>query len=449
MVEATQKLPVADLALKDKDPEIFQMIQNEKRRQYEGIELIASENFTSKAVMEALGSCLTNKYSEGYPGKRYYGGNEYIDQVESLCQKRALEAFGANPEEWGVNVQPLSGSPANFAVYTALMQPGDKLMGLSLAHGGHLTHGHQTDTKKISASSVYFESKPYFVNEETGIIDYDALEKSAEEFKPKMIICGASGYPRDMDYKRFREICDKVGAYLMADIAHTSGLIASKLLSSPFEYADIVTTTTHKSLRGPRSGMIFFRRKYEEAINFAVFPMLQGGPHNTNIAALAVQLKEVASDDFRNYSKQVISNAQALYQALHKHGEKFITDGTDNHLLMWDVRPHDLTGAKVDKVLDKMHITTNKNSLVGDKSAINPGGIRLGTPAMTTRGMKEPEMEIIAQFLLRAIAISKRIQASSGKQLKDFLPALDSDEEIKQIGEEVKAFASKYSIPGI
>lgn len=206
------------------------------------------------------------------------------------------------------------------------------------------------------------------MNEETGIIDYEALEKSAEEFKPNMIVCGASGYPRDMDYKRFREICDKVGAYLMADIAHTSGLIASKLLSSPFEYADIVTSTTHKSLRGPRHGMIFYRKKYEEAINFAVFPQLQGGPHNTNIAALAVQLKEVASEDFKTYSKQVITNSRALCEALKKAGEKFITDGTDNHLMMWDIRPHDLTGSKVEKVLDKMHITTNKNSLVGDKS---------------------------------------------------------------------------------
>ena len=322
-------------------------------------------------------------------------------------------------------------------------------MGLSLAHGGHLTHGHQTDTKKISASSLYFESKPYFVNEETGLIDYEALEKSAIEFQPNMIICGASGYPRDMDYKRFREISDKVGALLMADVAHTSGLIASQLLSSPFEYADIVTTTTHKSLRGPRSGMIFYRKKYEEAINFAVFPMLQGGPHNTQIAALAVQLKEVASQEFKDYSKQVISNCQALFAAMSKQGEKFITNGTDNHLIMWDVRPHDLTGAKVDKVLDAMHITTNKNALVGDKSALNPGGVRLGTPAMTTRGMKEPEMEVIAGFLLRAIAIAKRIQGSVGKQLKDFLPALDADEEIKAVGEEVKVFSSKYSIPGV
>ena len=344
------------------------MIQNEKKRQFEGLELIASENFTSRAVMEALGSCLTNKYSEGYPGKRYYGGNQYIDQIETLCQKRALEAFGANPEEWGVNVQPLSGSPANFAVYTALLGPGGKLMGLSLAHGGHLTHGHQSDTKKISASSLYFESKAYYVNEETGLIDYDALEQSALEFKPNMIVCGASGYPRDMDYKRFREICDKVGALLMADIAHTSGLIASRLLSSPFEYADIVTTTTHKSLRGPRHGMIFYRKKYEEPINFAVFPMLQGGPHNTNIAALATQLKEVNSEEFRTYSKQVIANCKALGEALSKAGEKFITGGTDNHLLMWDIRPHELTGSKVEKVLDKIHITTNKNALVGDKS---------------------------------------------------------------------------------
>lgn len=449
MVETTTKLPVADLSLKDKDPEIYALIQHEKQRQFEGIELIASENFTSKAVLEALGSCLTNKYSEGYPGKRYYGGNEWIDQIESLCQKRALAAFHVNPEEWGVNVQPLSGSPANFEVYTALVGPGGRIMGLSLAHGGHLTHGHQSDTKKISASSLFFESKAYYVNEETGLIDYEALEKAAEEFKPNMIVCGASGYPRDMDYKRFREICDKVGALLMADIAHTSGLIASQLLSSPFEYADIVTSTTHKSLRGPRSGMIFYRRKYEEAINFAVFPQLQGGPHNNNIAALAVQLAEVSSEDFKAYSKQVITNAQALHQAMAAKGERFITNGTDNHLLMWDVRPHDLTGSKVEKVLDKMHLTTNKNSLVGDKSAVNPGGIRLGTPAITTRGMKEPEMEVVAGFLLRGIEISKRIQGKVGKQLKDFLPALDEDAEIKQVAEEVKAFASRFSIPGV
>eukprot|EP00347_Sterkiella_histriomuscorum_P008940 403343157 len=449
MVESTQKLPMPDLSLAETDPEIAQLIEHEKQRQFHGIELIASENFTSKAVMEALGSCLTNKYSEGYPGKRYYGGNEFIDQIESLCQKRALEAFGLDPAVWGVNVQALSGSPANFAVYTALLNPGDRLMGLSLSHGGHLTHGHMTDGKSISASSKYFSSKPYFVNEETGLIDYDGLEAIAEEFRPQMIVCGASGYPRDMDYERFSTIAKKFGAYLMADIAHTSGLIASKCLTSPFQYSDIVTTTTHKSLRGPRAALIFYRKEYEEKINFAVFPALQGGPHNSNIAAIAVQLKEVNTEAFHEYSRKVIKNAQALCEALKAKGEVFITGGTDNHLIMWDVRPHDLTGSKVDKVLDKVHITTNKNSIVGDKSAINPGGVRLGTPAVTTRGYTEEHMEVIADFLLRAVAIAKKIQGQVGKQLKDFLPALETDEEIRALGDEVKAFSSKFSIPGI
>jgi glycine hydroxymethyltransferase len=438
-----------DLSIEEKDPEMAQLIASEKQRQFQCLELIASENFTSKAVMQAMGSCLTNKYSEGYPGKRYYGGNEFIDQVESLCQSRALTAFGLNGEEWGVNVQPLSGSPANFAVYTALMQPGDRIMGLSLAHGGHLTHGHQTENKKISASSVYFESKPYFVEDKTGLIDYDALAASVLEFKPKMLICGASAYPADFDYLRFREIADSVGAYLMADIAHISGLVATGLMKSPFEYCDIVTSTTHKSLRGPRSGVIFHKVKYTEAINFAVFPMLQGGPHNVAIAALAVQLKEVATPEFKIYSQQVIKNAQALAKALMNKGEKLICDGTINHLVMWDLRPHGLTGSKVEKVLDLMHITANKNSVVGDKSAVNPGGIRLGTPALTTRGMLESDMEIIAAFLVKGRDISLRIQEKAGKKLVDFIDMCSTDDEIKQVGDEIKAFASTFSIPGV
>lgn len=399
--------------------------------------------------MQAMGSCLTNKYSEGYPGKRYYGGNEFIDQVETLCQNRALAAFGLNKEEWGVNVQPLSGSPANFAVYTALLKPGDKIMGLSLAHGGHLTHGHQTENRKISASSVYFESKAYFVDEATGLIDYDALAASVLEFKPQMLVLGASAYPADFDYPRFREIADSVGAYLMGDVAHISGLIATGLMKSPFEHCDIVTSTTHKSLRGPRSGVIFHKVKYTEQINFAVFPMLQGGPHNVSIAALAVQLKEVATPEFKVYSEQVVKNAQALAKALMDAGEKLICDGTINHLVMWDLRPHGLTGSKVEKVMDMMHITANKNSVVGDKSAVNPGGIRLGTPALTTRGMVESDMVIIANHLIKSVAIAKRIQEKAGKKLVDFVEHLKDDEEMKTNGDEVKAWASTFSIPGV
>ena len=262
------------------------------------------------------------------------------------------------------------------------------------------------------------------------MIDYEGLEKSALEFEPHLLICGASAYPRDFDYARLRAIADSVHALLMADMAHTAGLIASGLLASPFAYCDVVTTTTHKSLRGPRAAMIFFRRKYEEQINFAVFPQLQGGPHNTNIAGIAVQMKEVASEGFKEYSRQVVANSKAMCECMMKRGEKFITGGTDNHLVMWDVRVHELTGSKVEKVLDKMHITTNKNALVGDKSYVNPGGIRLGTPAITTRGMKEKDMEVIVDFLMKGIEIAKRIQDKVGKQLKDFIPAIEEDQEI-------------------
>lgn len=289
----TRQLPMKDLTLKEHDPELFKLIENEKKRQYRGIELIASENFTYKFVMEALGSCLTNKYSEGYPGARYYGGNEFVDKIEDLARDRALVAYRLKPSEWGVNVQPYSGSPANLAVYTALLQPGERLMGLNLTQGGHLTHGYFTETRKVSATALFWESKQYNVNTTTGYIDYDALEQSALEFKPKIIIAGFSAYTRDLDYKRYRDICDKVGAYLLADMAHISGLVAAQELNDPFEYADVVSTTTHKSLRGPRSGMVFARKAngLNEKIDFAVFPMLQGGPHNHQVAALAAQLK--------------------------------------------------------------------------------------------------------------------------------------------------------------
>ncbi|OMP06355.1 Serine hydroxymethyltransferase [Corchorus capsularis] len=450
-----------DHGLSEADPEVRAIITKEKERQFKSLELIASENFTSRAVMEAVGSCLTNKYSEGLPGKRYYGGNEHIDELETLCQKRALAAFHLDETKWGVNVQPLSGSPANFEVYTAILNPHDRIMGLDLPHGGHLSHGFMTPKRRVSGTSIYFESMPYRLDESTGLVDYDMLEKTATLFRPKLIIAGASAYPRDFDYPRMRKIADSVGAFLMMDMAHISGLVAASVVGDPFEYCDIVTTTTHKSLRGPRGGMIFFRKDpvlgvdLESAINNAVFPGLQGGPHNHTIGGLAVCLKHAQSPEFKTYQNQVVSNCRALASQLVELGYKLVSGGSDNHLVLVDLRPLGIDGARVEKILDMASITLNKNSVPGDKSALVPGGIRIGSPAMTTRRFTEKEFIAVADFIHEGVQITIEAKGlASGTKLQEFLKFVTSPDfplmdKVSNLRNRVEALTTQFPIPGV
>lgn len=443
--------------LMQEDPEVYALIQQEMFRQFSGLELIASENFTSAAVMEANGTALTNKYSEGLPGARYYGGNQVIDQVEELCRQRALKAFHLNPEEWGVNVQPYSGSTANFAAFTAIINPHDRLMGLDLPSGGHLTHGYQTSKKKISSSSIYFESMPYQVDPKTGYIDYDRLEENAMLFRPKLLVCGASAYPREWDYARMRKIADQHGARLLCDMAHISGLVAGREADSPFEFCDIVTTTTHKTLRGPRAGLIFFRKHkadgsdtdLESRVNQAVFPSCQGGPHNNTIAAIAVALNQAAAPEFKEYCVQIRKNSRRLAEVLTNYGYKMVTGGSDNHLILWDLRPQKLTGSKMETICDVAHITVNKNAVHGDVSALSPGGVRIGTSALTSRSFKEKDFEVVGELLHRAVQIALKVQESCGsKMLKAFTEALENNEEVKALREDVKTFSMAFPMPG-
>lgn len=376
------------------DPEVAASMKKELGRQRNKIELIASENFVSPAVLAAAGSHLTNKYAEGYPGKRYYGGCEYVDEIETLAIERAKALFGAEH----ANVQPHCGANANHAVFYAVLEPGDTYMGMNLAHGGHLTHG-----SNVNYSGRYYNVVPYGVNENTETIDYDEVERLALECKPKLILAGASAYPRVIDFKRFKEIADKVGAVLMVDMAHIAGLVAAGLHPNPVEYADIVTTTTHKTLRGPRGGMILCKEKYAKAIDKAVFPGTQGGPLEHIIAAKAVALKEAASSEFKAYQKQVKANAAALASGLVARGINLVSGGTDNHLILVKLE-NGVTGKELETLLDDCNITVNKNAIPFDKlPPSKTSGIRIGTPAVTTRGMKEPEMKIVADCIADAI----------------------------------------------
>lgn len=378
------------------DREVADAITAEMERQNSHIELIASENWVSPAVMEAMGSILTNKYAEGYPGKRYYGGCQCVDVVEDLARERAKKLFGCEY----VNVQPHSGAQANMAVFFAILQPGDTFMGMNLAHGGHLTHG-----SPVNMSGKYFNVVPYGVNDD-GFIDYDEVLRIAKECKPKMIVAGASAYARAIDFKRFREIADEVGAVLMVDMAHIAGLVAAGLHESPIPYAHVTTTTTHKTLRGPRGGMILSSNEVNEKYNFnkAVFPGIQGGPLMHVIAGKAVCLKEALTDEYKEYQKQVVKNAACLAQALTERGFKIVSGGTDNHLMLVDLQNLDLTGKEVEKLLDSVHITANKNTVPNDpKSPFVTSGIRLGTPAITTRGAKEDDMILIADAIKAAV----------------------------------------------
>ena len=378
------------------DPEVAKAMTDEINRQNENIELIASENIVSKAVMAAMGSPLTNKYAEGYPGKRYYGGCQYVDVVEDLARERAKELFGCEY----VNVQPHSGAQANMAAFFAIMEPGDTFMGMNLAHGGHLTHG-----SPVNLSGKYFNVVPYGVNDE-GVIDYDEVERIAKECNPKLIVAGASAYARAIDFKRFREIADSVGAVLMVDMAHIAGLVAAGVHESPIPYAHVTTTTTHKTLRGPRGGMILSSNEVNEKYNFnkAVFPGIQGGPLMHVIAAKAVCLKEALSPEYKLYQQQVVKNASTLASALIERGFKIVSGGTDNHLMLVDLQNLDLTGKEVEKLLDSVHITANKNTVPNDpKSPFVTSGIRLGTPAITTRGADEKDMIIIADAIKAAV----------------------------------------------
>src|SRR5499433_3725700 len=406
--------------LEQTDAEVFSAIQKETARLEQNLELIASENVVSEAVLEAQGCVMTNKYAEGYPGKRYYGGCEFVDEVESLAIARAKELFGAEH----ANVQPHSGSQANMTVYLSVLKPGDTYLGMNLAHGGHLSMG-----SPVNFSGILYRVIPYGVSEKTETIDYDELERLAKEHRPRMIIAGASAYPRIIDYARFRKIADEIGAYLMVDMAHIAGLVAAGIHPSPVPHADFVTTTTHKTLRGPRGGMILFRERYAKAINGSVFPGNQGGPLMHVIAAKAVALHEASTPAFRDYQRQILANAKALAEALMRRGFRLLTGGTDNHLMMLDLRGTELTGKLAEETLGKARITVNKNAVPNDpRPPFVTSGVRLGTPAVTSRGMQAAEMDTIADFIRRGLEL------------------VGDDAALARLGDEVRDLCARFPV---
>ncbi len=408
-------------ALEQYDPQICELIRQESARQSGCIRLIPSENYVSKAVMLASGSCLTNKYAEGYPGKRYYEGQQVTDLIERLAQERAKKLFKADH----ANVQPYSGSVANLAAYSALINPGDTIMGMSLSHGGHLTHGW-----KVSLTSKFYNSVPYPVNTDTGLLDFDLIRDLAKQHHPKIIISGATAYPREIDFEIFGQIAKEVGAFLVSDIAHIAGLVVAGIHKSPVPYANIVSTTTHKTLRGPRGGMLLCKQEHAKQVDKAVFPGLQGGPHMHTLTAIAVAMAEADTPEFVAYAKQIVKNAKALSEKLMEHGFNLMTGGTDNHLMLIDLRNKNIPGKKMAKALDRARIVTNYNTIPGDPAPpMNPSGLRLGTPAITTRGMKEQQARQVADFINK---VAENI---------------DNESAIEEVGKEVLLLCSQFPVP--
>ncbi|KAM9493153.1 serine hydroxymethyltransferase, cytosolic-like isoform 2-T5 [Clarias gariepinus] len=453
--------------LSTNDPEVFNIIQNEKRRQMHSLTLNASENFTSRAISEALSSCISNKCF--HLSLRYSADADSVDELERLCKERALKVFRLDPEKWGVNVQPYSGSSANFAVYISLLEPRGRIMGLDPCDGGHHSHGFIMGKEKLSATSIFFDSRSYKVDQETGYIDYDQLEEGARSFKPKLIIAGTSSYSRNLDYRRLRDIANKNGAYLLGDMAHISGLVAAGVVPSPFDYCDIVSTSTYKTLRGCRGGAIFYRKgvrsvdaktgketlyNLERSICEAVFPRLQGGRHNHSIAGLAVALNQALTPEFKAYQVQVLANCRTLVSSLIEKGYKIVTGGTDTHLFLLDLRPNGIDGMKTEKVLQDCAIVCNRSRCPGD-SPLQASGLRLGSPALTSRGLVEEDFCTVAELLHRGIQLAVEIQTNTNPKctLKEFTATLCQDKKyqkrIIEIQNEVEAFVGKFPMPGL